>query len=869
MKETPDASKGNEKGARNFMGWMLLPISLFPFAALITYDWHSIEQLSIPAAHTSNWIGPIGDIFAYYGYSILGLAIWIIPVYCIIIGCRSVAGEPLKPGIRALWRTSLIISAACLLEIIAPNAPGIEAAQKSVNIMNPGGIIGYVISTKFLIPLFDYIGAGVLMLIVLIISLGGAIGYKNILSFLGSIFNWIVGPSFSNAVNNSANAASHAASAADNQMGILEKIKIARENAKEAKQKEKEMIQKEKEKIKQDRADREKKLKDLMATNAADAAKDRKSKLLTVKPSTKATEKTAAPTISNNTETQADQTDKDISQYILPDVSLLEPLQKSTADHGNVEMMGKKLVDTLQLFGIDSTLSYTIPGPVVTKYALMLAPGTNYRVIKTIEKNLMGALHAKSLRIETPIPGEECVGVEVPNTKPASVSFREVFESDDWKVNKFELPLLFGKDAAGNNLIGDLAEMPHMLVAGATGQGKSVCLNSLITALLMSRTPEQLKFIMVDPKSVEFTPYSNIPHLLTPIITENRKVLYSLRWAVSQMEKRLQMFSKLRVKNIYEFNHRKILTQCDLYSKENEITSEYPRTIPYIVIIIDEVADLMAACAREVTPEIGRLAAKARAAGIHLILATQRPDTKTINGTIKANVPGRVAFKTAQAIDSRTILDAAGAENLIGRGDMLYKDKNSNLIRAQGAWISNNEILNIVSFIEEHCSPQYDDKFTSNLARVKEATNDDPFASLDDEESNSSSAPEKVTQREMIRATTEANDEKKAIEVLLNTKRASVSNLQRHLKWGYNHAAHIIDALAEKGIVTKQDPGKNGPRSILLTDDELLKILNGEDSISRDENEPDTVEENSTLENDDITQSDDTPFDDEFMEEQI
>ena len=277
------------------------------------------------------------------------------------------------------------------------------------------------------------------------------------------------------------------------------------------------------------------------------------------------------------------------------------------------------------------------------------------------------ALKAKSLRIEAPIPGEDKIGIEVPNRKPAGISFREIFESDAWKNAHAELPLLFGKRADGKELVADLASMPHMLVAGATGQGKSVCLNALINGLLMTRTPEQLKLIMVDPKCVEFTPYASIPHLLVPVITDNRKVVFSLHWAVAEMEKRLKMFARARVRNIYDFNHRPNLSQMEMFGEDSAVGADMPRTVPYIVIIIDEVADLMASSGKEVTPDIARLTAKARAAGIHLILATQRPDAKIITGAIKANIPGRVAFKTASSVDSRTILDDTGAENLIGR----------------------------------------------------------------------------------------------------------------------------------------------------------------------------------------------------------
>ena len=468
------------------------------------------------------------------------------------------------------------------------------------------------------------------------------------------------------------------------------------------------------------------------------------------------------------TEDQPEEEVEDKGPYILPSLALLNPLRPSAADHSDVGEMSQRLVSTLKLFGVDAQLSYTVQGPVVTKYAIELAPGTRYSAVTNLTDNLKGALHAKSIRIEAPIPGEDRIGIEVPNRKPAGISFREVFESEAWRGANAELPLLFGKRADGKELVSDLASMPHMLVAGATGQGKSVCLNSLICGLLMTRTPEQLKLIMVDPKSVEFTPYATIPHLLVPVITDNRKVVFSLHWAVAEMEKR---------------------------------------------------------CSKEVTPDISRLTAKARAAGIHLILATQRPDAKIITGTIKANIPGRVAFKTASSVDSRTILDDTGAENLIGKGDMLFKGKDGLLIRAQGAWISDGEIANITNFIQEHSNTQFDEKFATKLGRVKEASIEDPFASNEDDPDNQPGGGDVPSSRETVKANEDADLFKRALECIINTNRASVSHFQRRLGIGYNHAAKLCDKLEDAGVIGPQQGA--GPRPIIMDQQQLLAIFNG------------------------------------------
>ena len=483
--------------------------------------------------------------------------------------------------------------------------------------------------------------------------------------------------------------------------------------------------------------------------------------------------------------------------------------------------MTRKLLDTLKIFGIDAELAYTVEGPVVTKYDIRLAPGIRYSAVTAISDNLMGALRAKSLRIEAPIPGEDCVGIEVPNKSSAGISFREIIESNAWKNFKGELPLLFGKNAAGVELVADLASMPHMLVAGATGQGKSVCLNSLINGLLMTKTPEQLKLIMVDPKSVEFTAYASLPHLIVPVITDNKKVVFSLRWAVQEMEKRLKLFARARVRNIYDFNHRLNLTQTELFGNDTAVNSDMPRTVPYIVIIIDEVADLMASNGKEVTPDIARLTAKARAAGIHVILATQRPDAKIITGTIKANIPGRVAFKTSQAIDSRTILDEAGAENLIGKGDMLFKGKDGVLVRAQGAWISDEEIARITTFIEQHSNTEFDQRFTKKLSTIKEEEVD----IFEDGTSEQTADRTQTASREQVKADENASDFKKAVECIINTNRASTSHFQRKMGWGYNHSAKIMDMLEDAGVIGPQVGA--GPRQIIMEQDQLLAVLNG------------------------------------------
>ena len=814
---TEQSSTPNDPGARRgIIAWTLFPLALFPLVALLTYDWRSIPALNTPAAPSTNWIGALGDGFAYYGYSIFGLAIWIVPLVCVIIALGALLkGRRMRPGRRGLWLLCFIVSVSCLLQVISRHTPGMATLASRLNIMDTGGWIGCLVMTRCLSPLISDFGSAVLISILMLVSLVATIGLQNFAAFFSALLGWATAERDIPAPADA--SAGNSAPAFDTS---VQTAREAREAAKEAARLEKERIKAEKAAAKEEaRLEKERIKAEKAALKAAKGhtrmwggADDLPAPAPTPAP---------APASAPRTETSDETPLEDKGPYILPSLSLLNPLKKSSADHGDVGEMTQKLIDTLKLFGVDASLAYTVQGPVVTKYALKLAPGIRYSAVTNISDNLMGALHAKSLRIEAPIPGEECIGIEVPNRAPAGISFREIIESDAWRNFKGELPLLFGKDAAGKELVADLASMPHMLVAGATGQGKSVCLNAIINGLLMTKTPEQLKLIMVDPKSVEFTSYASLPHLIVPVITDNKKVVFSLHWAVQEMEKRLKLFARARVRNIYDFNHRPNLTQTDMFGGDTEVGSDMPRTVPYIVIIIDEVADLMSSNGKEVTPDIARLTAKARAAGIHLILATQRPDAKIITGTIKANIPGRVAFKTATSIDSRTILDDSGAENLIGRGDMLFKSKDGLLIRAQGAWISDPEIANVIKFIEQHSNVQFDQRFTKKLGTIKEEVVD-LFAEDTDGEQDKSDA---AAQREQVKAEENASDFKKAVECIINTNRASTSHFQRKLGWGYNHSAKIMDMLEAAGIIGPQSGA--GPRQIIMDQQQLLAVFNG------------------------------------------
>ena len=826
----PSSSTADPQSHRSLVSWLVFPLALFPLVALLTYDWHAIAALNTPPARSANWIGALGDGFAYYGYAIFGLAIWAVPLLCLAAAFCLIRAGRLRLSRRSLWFAAFLLTISCLMQVTGNHAVLLAAAADRMNVPHTGGAIGYLLMTRALSPLLSDFGAAVVILILMIVSLIAAIGLRNILNGLTALYQWTMRPSAIRPEEQEPPSDTEQNVPQGEAEDPFRAVREAREAAKAAAREEKERLKAEKEAARLAAREEKERLK---AERAAEKAAHGHMRLWgggnndplpPVAPPATVQPPPARPAKASEPSSQQQTPLPDKGPYILPSLALLNPLKKSAADHSDVGEMSEKLLETLKIFGVDASLAYTVQGPVVTKYAIQLAPGVKYSVVTNIENNIKGALHAKSLRIEAPIPGEECIGIEVPNRAPAGISFREIFESDAWKGFKGELPLLFGKRADGKELIADLASMPHMLVAGATGQGKSVCLNSLICGLLMTKTPEQMKLIMVDPKMVEFTPYASIPHLIVPVITDNKKVVFSLHWAVAEMEKRLKLFARARVRNIHDFNNRPQVTQTDMFGNDSEVGSDMPKTVPYIIIIIDEAADLIGQCGKEVNPDIQRITQKARAAGIHLILATQRPDAKIITGAIKANIPGRVAFKTSSSVDSRTILDEAGAENLIGKGDMLFRGKDGLLVRAQGAWISDDEISNINHFIEQHSNVQFDERFTKKLGTIKEEEVD-IFA--DPEAEAQGAKEEAAAAREQVKADAAASDFKKAVECIINTRRASTSHFQRQMGWGYNHAAKILDMLEAKGIVSPQSG--MGPRQIAMDQDQLLAIFNGED----------------------------------------
>ena len=485
---------------------------------------------------------------------------------------------------------------------------------------------------------------------------------------------------------------------------------------------------------------------------------------------------------------EVDFTPKELLQYKLPDIDLFAPDKpKSQSKEKNIVRKNIRILeDTFKSFNIDVKVERAEIGPSVTKYEVKPAVGVRVNRISNLADDLALALAAKDVRIEAPIPGKSLVGIEVPNSEIATVSFRELWEQSKTDPNKLlEVPL--GKAVDGSARSFDLGRMPHLLVAGSTGSGKSVAVNGIISSILMKARPDQVKFLMVDPKMVELSVYNDIPHLLIPVVTNPRKAAKALQKVVDEMENRYELFSKFGVRNIAGYNSK--VEDWNAKSQEKQIP------LPLIVVIVDELADLMMVASKEVEDAIIRLGQKARAAGIHMILATQRPSVDVISGLIKANVPSRVAFAVSSGTDSRTILDENGAEKLLGRGDMLFKPIDENHpVRLQGSFISDDDVERIVTFIKDQASADYDESF-------------DPGEVSENDFGGASSANGGSSEGDPL------FEEAKAL--VLETQKASASMIQRRLSVGFNRATRLMEELEEAGVIGPAEGTK--PRKVLMT----------------------------------------------------
>ena len=484
-----------------------------------------------------------------------------------------------------------------------------------------------------------------------------------------------------------------------------------------------------------------------------------------------------------------------------PSLELLER-NESGADAGDTRQNAQIIHDTLSEFNIDAEMGDINVGPKVTQYTLRPPSGVKLTRITALETNIALNLAAQSLRIEAPIPGQKAVGIEVPNRKAADVRLYGTLNSKQWKSAREQLSFAIGKDISGKVVVGELGKMPHLLIAGQTGSGKSVMINTLLSSLLYRNSPSDMKLILVDPKQVEMAPYEDIPHLLTPVITEPEKTISALKWAVNEMERRYKLLAAERIRNIRDYN-KKLQSRAKkiaIADENGNVQQHEDGSMPYIVIVVDEMADLMMIAKRDVEALIVRLAQKARAVGIHLVLATQRPSVDVITGLIKANVPARISFTVASQVDSMTILDQAGAEKLLGQGDMLfYTPSMSKPKRIQGAWVTDDEVNKITDHLRMQMAPQYNDEVVAQPVQLNGKGG-------------------------VVMDFSEGGDDKfkDAVRVVVERRKASTSMLQTRLGIGYQRAARIIEEMEERGIISAANGSK--PRDVLISSVDELDI---------------------------------------------
>jgi len=485
--------------------------------------------------------------------------------------------------------------------------------------------------------------------------------------------------------------------------------------------------------------------------------------------------------------------------YQIPSIDFLQNGVSRAGDPAVDQEMKEKagiLVETLKSFGVTVRITGIFRGPSVTRYEIQPAAGIKVSKITGLADDIALSLAAQGVRIEAPIPGKPAIGIEVPNSHKDTVSLREILESDSFRSSRSKLAFAVGRDIAGNAVVGDIARLPHMIIAGATGSGKSVCTNSIIMSILYHATPEEVKLILIDPKIVEFTVYEGIPHLLIPVVTDPKKAAGALNWAVQEMQRRYNLFAENSVRDLGDYNAAAAQPGSGL------------EPMPQIVVIIDELADLMMTTSKEVEDSICRLAQKARAAGMHLIIATQRPTTDIITGLIKANIPSRIALSVMSQVDSRTILDTGGAEKLLGHGDMLYLPNGKiKPVRVQGCFTSTKEIEKVVDFIKSQTQSEYSDEI---MEQVEQSI---PVTKAEAKElQKAAGEPEPGSDEDVL---------ERAIEVVVEAGQASTSSLQRRLKLGYARAARMMDELEQMGVIGPYEGAK--PRKVLMTKEQLAE----------------------------------------------
>src|SRR5437899_3329260 len=785
---------------------ILLFVGTLLFFALISYtpkdvpSWIWFSHIS-PSNHPAqNFIGPVGAIVAGICYQCIGVfASLLLAAVLLGFGAAKLFHPRLRVTPRIPWIVLFIVSGACLDQFW--DLSHLLGLKVPVDIQGPGGLIGYRLSDahRGLLPAaLGPVGSLLLVLGIYVTTLILATGLRPI-----------------HLVRETVGATLRAGTRLHEwqlqrklrKLDLKEKLEISeRQLAKQRRALEKQLKKKGMPVPEplgatispEELANRPiPKVVDTTALPSEHVTVGRKPSLAELRASAE------RPKLDSS----AESTTSSWEDYVLPGFDLLDEHSfegRPATDPSELEEVRKILIDTLAQFGIAVAPGDITKGPTITRYEVYPAKGVRVDKIVSLERDLARATRAERINILAPIPGKDTVGIELANTRKVTVTLRELLESTNWEEAKgrARIPLALGKDVYGKAIITDLAQMPHLLVAGTTGSGKSVCINGLIASMLFRFTPEELRFIMIDPKVVELQHYNALPHLAFPVVTDPKKVLLVLRGLIQEMERRYKIFARVGVRNIISFNARpKKKSDVDLMtnaadsesSGEIKVPREHeipiPEKIPYVVVVIDELADLMQTAPADVESAIARITQMARAAGIHLIVATQTPRADVITGVIKANIPSRIAFQVASKVDSRVILDENGADRLLGQGDMLYLPPSaSRLIRAQGVLVTDEEIRRLVEFVSAQGRPAFDPAMHEKLEAAASSTEE-----VTDED------------EELV---------EKCLEIIRQEKRASTSLLQRRLRLGYTRAARIVDILEQRGILGPGEGAK--PREILV-----------------------------------------------------
>lgn len=805
------ANKPKRRGTWDaVIGLSLTGLALLLFIALISYDPRDIPSwvplisattASNPVTH--NLCGVVGAIGAGYLYFLFGAAAWLWIIVLGGYGLAKLTTRDFSIRERVGWAFLLILSGASLLQLqpwFFADWRELQFAAKS-----PGGWLGLWVGRAFGAPLGD-VGAPVVLTVVYAASLVLAIGFHPI------------------------NVARRAWQRVKNHFAEKERRRLAAMEETERMEAEQRKLARQAEKL--ERQLKKKSPADPPDETAPEAFPQPKIFDATVPPEKRPSLAEIEAGRKKKTEAKPSLAGLRLENYQLPPLDLLDPIDedgRGPTDHAGLLAVQNTILETLKHFGVVAHPGDITKGPTITRFEVYPESGVRVDRITSLERDLARATRAQSINILAPIPGKDTVGIELANASKVKVTLRELLETESWLHSGAKLPLALGKDVYGKTIIADLAKMPHCLVAGTTGSGKSVCINSIIASLLFRYTPEELRFIMIDPKVVEMQMYNQLPHLVTPVVTDPKKVLLALRWVVDEMELRYQIFAKTGVRNIMSFNDRPLpKSQKELDELEGEKAKAeenatgpddgvleagtdlpgpeedevpppvkvprddelvIPDRMPYIVVIIDELADLMQTAPADVEGAIARITQMARAAGIHLIVATQTPRADVVTGIIKANIPSRIAFQVASGLDSRVILDQKGAEKLLGQGDMLYLPPGtSTLLRAQGVLVTDEEIRAVVDFVAAQAKPNFE-------------------ASMHEKLNSSSADGEDVTDEDEELVA-------KVLEIMRQERRASTSLFQRRLRLGYTRAARLVDILEQRGIVGPRDGAKD--REILV-----------------------------------------------------